>query len=288
MGVLMDAAQRSEQRAGERKCLDQPGEAGRLAKVLAHELEQILPTGDQLYLVYQPQVEGATGRVIGVEALLRWRHPVYGEIPPPVTVSLAEDTGRIGELGLMALTVACEQRVGWTGIVPDDLVMSVNVSPRQLQDPFFDARVRAVLAETCMPPSQLEIEITESTSVETDASTIDMLRSLRAIGVRVAIDDFGMGHTSLRYLNEFPVDTVKIDRSLTLMGASDVNWHIVRSIVELSRSLDIVTLVEGIERKEQLEAFLSLGCAVFQGYYFSRPLTGEACLAFIRKHMEQG
>jgi len=283
MDVLMDAAQRSELYPGERKCLDQPGQAGRLAEVLAHELEQALPTGDQLYLVYQPQVEGATGRVIGAEALLRWRHPLYGEIPPPVTVSLAEDIGRIGELGIMVLASACEQRMGWADTVPDDLVMSVNVSPRQLQDPFFDARVRAVLAETGMPPSQLEIEITESTTVKTDADTIYMLRSLRAIGVRVAIDDFGMGHTSLRYLNQFPVDTVKIDRSLTLMEVGDVNMHIVRSIVALCRSLDIVPLVEGIEREEQLALFLDLGCLAFQGYYFSRPLPGEACLAFIRQ-----
>lgn len=286
LSQLMEAAQQPELRAGARKCLDLPGEAGRLAKILAHDLGRVLPTGEELYLVYQPQVDAATGRVTGVEALLRWRHGTYGEIPPPVTVSLAEDTGRIGDLGLMALTVACEQRVGWAGSVPEHLVMSVNVSPRQLHDPGFAARVCAVLAETGLPPHQLELEITESVSMQSGAGAVDMLSSLRRLGVRVAIDDFGMGHTSLRYLREFPVDTVKIDRSLTALHPQDVNWHIVRSIVELSRSLGIVTLVEGVENERQLATFRDLGCDVFQGYFFSRPLTGEACLEFVLRSAE--
>lgn len=287
LGVLLEAAASPVLKAGERPCLSLRGEAGRLAKVLALDLERALRSGAELFMVYQPQVDGATGRAAGVEALLRWRHPVYGDIPPPVIVSLAEETGRIEDLGVLALRLACLRRMEWEGRVPEGLVMSVNVSPRQLRDPFFGAKVRGVLAETGLSPTQLELEITESVSMSVEAGEMETLRSLRALGVRVAIDDFGMGHTSLRYLREFPVDTVKIDRSLTNMDAQDVNLRIVRSIVELCRALDIVTLVEGVERQEQLAAFMGLGCELFQGYYFSRPLPGEACLEFIRERLAE-
>lgn len=266
------------------KCLDRPGEEGRIAKTLANDLARALASDDQLFLEYQPQIDATSNQVHGVEALLRWRHPAYGLIPPPITVALAEDTDCIEELGLFVLSEACAQRAAWKGLVPADLIISVNVAPLQMQDPLFTRKVLHILDKADIAPGLLEVEITESTILEPDSTMLTMLHHLRRTGVRVAIDDFGMGHTSLRYLREFPVDTVKIDRSLTQGNHRGVNEHIVRSIVELSRTLGFMTVVEGVERDEQLRDFLALGCRVFQGYLFSRPVAGEDCLAFIRKN----
>ena len=282
---VMDALLRTAEGVGhgvrKRKCLDQPGEIGRLAKALAADLMDGLATEGQLFLEYQPQIDAEGNRVHGVEALLRWHHPAYGRIPPPITVSLAEDMDCIDRLGLFVLKKACAQRMLWEGHVPDDLVISVNVSPRQLLDPAFDRKVMDCLEETGLEPGLLELEITESMVVEPDAPTGSLLRRLREHGVRVAIDDFGMGHASLRYLREFPVDTVKIDRSLTAISPGNVNEHIVRSIVDLGQALGIMTVVEGVEAPSQLSRFLNLGCRTFQGFLFSRPVSGEDFLKFV-------
>lgn len=265
-----------------RQCLDRAGEEGRIAKILANDLERALDRDDQLFLVYQPQINAVRDVVHGVEALLRWNHPVFGFIPPPIIIALAEDTAQINRLGRFILTEACAQRAAWKGLVGEELVMSVNVTPRQILDPHFDRQAALILAEAGLPSHLLEVEITESTILEPDAATLAILRRLRQIGVRVAIDDFGMGHTSLRYLREFPVDTVKLDRSLTQASQRGVNDHIVHSIVALSRTLGFMTVVEGVEEVGQMTQFLRLGCATFQGYLFSRPVSGEDCLRFIR------
>lgn len=281
LNALLHTATGSAVGAGGRKCIDRPGEEGRLAKALAADLLDALKCENQLFLEYQPQVDVACNRVHGVEALLRWNHPAYGRIPPPVTVALAEDTGCIDQLGLYVLKHACRQRAAWTGRVPDQLLMSVNVSPHQLESRDFDRHVMAVLNVSGVLPNQLEVEITESSMLTPGVVPVDVLRRLRNSGVQVAIDDFGMGHTSLRYLNQLPVDTLKLDRSLTDENRGGINDHIVRSIVELSRALDLTTITEGIEEREQLTRFRNLGCHIFQGYLFSRPLSGEDCLAFI-------
>lgn len=281
--LLLLAANGGGPRPGGRKCLDLVGEGGRAAKALAEDLEWALIHDNQLFLQYQPQVEAETGRVHGVEALLRWRHPIYGQIPPSVAVALAEDTEHIGRLGMFVLNEACAQRAAWRDLAPNDLGISVNVSPRQLLDPFFAQKVMDILRANDLPPRLLELEITESTVLEPNALTLDTLNGLRNSGVRVAIDDFGMGHVSLRYLREFPVDTVKIDRSLTAAAPGAVNEHIVSSIVELSRTLGFLTVVEGVETPEQVERFRTLGCSLFQGYLFSAPVSGEDCLAFFKK-----
>jgi lactose/cellobiose-specific phosphotransferase system IIC component len=278
---LLDAACSSVLGPGGRKCLDRPGGEGRIAKLLANDLLKALAEDKQLFLEYQPQIDAVNGRVHGVEALLRWRHPVYGMIAPPIAVALAEDMQCINQLGLFVLTEACAQRAAWRGAVPETLTMSVNVVPQQILDPLFTQKVMDALEDAELPSELLEIEITESTVLEPDEKAMATLRRLREAGVRVAIDDFGMGHTSLRYLREFPVDTVKIDRSLTLGGPGGVNDHIVRSIVGLTRTLGISTVVEGVETLGQIEHFRTLGCGTFQGYFFSRPVDGEKCLKFI-------
>ena len=285
LDALMRSAESSTVGPHGKQCLDRPGEEGRIAKILANDLERALDRDDQLFLVYQPQINALYNQVHGVEALLRWRHPAFGFIPPPIIIALAEDTGQIVRLGHFVLTEACAQRVAWKSMVADDLVMSVNVTPRQILDPHFDRRVGAILQEVGLPSNLLEVEITESTMLEPDVATLAMLHQLRQTGVRIAIDDFGMGHTSLRYLREFPVDTVKIDRSLTQTSQRGINDHIIRSIVELSRTVEFMTVVEGVEEPEQLTHFLNLGCRTFQGYLFSRPLSGEDCLQYIREHI---
>ena len=264
------------------RLIDLPGTAGRFAGALAQDLEEALKAGDRLYLHYQPQICVEERRVFGVEALLRWDHPVYGAVPPPVTVALAEDIALIDRLGERVLRLACRQRVAWGDAVADDLVMSVNVSPRQLQTPDFDRMVLRVLAEEGLKPRLLELEITESSSLAPALQAVEALQRLRDAGIRIALDDFGMGHTSLRYLRELPLDTLKIDRSLTFSSQGNLNEHVIRSIVALSRTLGLTPVVEGIEQPEQLPRFVDLGCARFQGYLFSRPLGGGPCLDYIR------
>ncbi|GFE61301.1 EAL domain-containing protein [Geobacter sp. AOG2] len=287
LNTLLQTATGCETGQSGRKCIDRPGEEGRLAKALAHDLQNVLThDATQLFLEYQPQINVTENRVRGVEALLRWNHPTYGRIPPPVTIALAEDTGCIDQLGLFVLNLACRQRAEWKGKLPNDLVISVNVSPSQLLNQLFCPEVADSLTRAGLHPDQLELEITESTVLAPDARTIDTLRRIRNSGVHVAIDDFGMGHASLRYLKELPVDTIKIDRSLTDACEGDINDHIVRSIVELSRNLGMTTITEGIEKEEQLGRFRHLGCEIYQGYLFSKPLSHADCLAFILARQE--
>lgn len=279
MQMLLSASETGDVFHGHR-LIDLPGTAGRFASVLASDLNDAFGSA-KLSLQYQPQVSIDEQRVFGVEALLRWEHEVYGRIPPPVTVALAEDIGLINKLGEHVLRLACRQRVAWIGLVPEDLIVSVNVSPRQLHQDDFDLAILKILAEEGLSPALLELEITESTSLVPAVQALDALLRLRSAGVRIALDDFGMGHTSLHYLRELPLDTLKIDRSLTFTSQGDLNEHVIRSIVELSRTLGLRAVVEGIEQPEQLPRFIDLGCRRFQGYLFSQPLWGGECLAYI-------
>ena len=290
MQALLEVANRCESGSPDKcKCLTLPGEVGRLAHTLANDLERALNEKEsQLYLVYQPQCNHATGRVVGIEALLRWDHPIYGPIAPPITIALAEDMNLIDRLGGFILLEACKQRAAWSAAVPHELVIAVNITPRQLRNANFAQMVLDTLYGQKLTPTQLELEITESSILEPDSRTLDLLTRLRVLGVRLAIDDFGMGHTSLRYLRAFPVTTVKVDRSLTESLNSNVQEQIVRSILDLSHSLHITTVVEGVEDEQQLSVFTRIGYKTFQGYYFSRPLAGKDCLDFVRNYNAQG
>ena len=283
MMELFDVVQSCCSGINGKKCLNHPGEIGRMAKGLAHDLQQALLDGNQLYLEFQPQIDASCNRLHGAEALLRWRHPTYGMIPPPITVSVAEDTGFIGHLGLFVIVEACSYRVSWVESLRTDVSISVNVSPMQLANPNFEQQVKDAITHSGLDPHMLVLEIVESSVIEPGNDIVTMLQRLQQMGIRLAIDDFGMGHASLRYLREFPVDTVKIDRSLTEKSEDGVNDHIVRSIVDLSHSLKFSTVVEGVETEEQMNRFLALGCGTFQGYLFSRPLSGEDCLEFMKK-----
>jgi len=264
-----------------RRCVDLPGDEGRMAVALASDLEDAIKKDAQIFLEFQPQVDCQTGRVFCAEALLRWQHPVLGRVAPPIVIALADDIGQIDRLGLRILSLACQQRAVWRDVLPDDFVIAVNLSPRQLLDRTFHQKVIDILQREGLSPTLLELEITESTMLLPDAHAIDNLKRLREAGVKVALDDFGMGHTSLHYLRELPLDTVKIDRSLADVTAGSVNEHIVRSIANLSRTLNLSTVVEGVETEQQLKRLSALGCDRFQGYFFSRPLAANVCQQFV-------
>ncbi|MFM0619727.1 EAL domain-containing protein [Paraburkholderia nemoris] len=264
-----------------KRCLDIPGDEGRMAVALASDLEKAIRTEGQIFLEFQPQVDFLTGRVFGAEALVRWQHPSLGRVAPPIIVTIADDVDQIDRLGLQILSLACSQRAAWRDELPDDFVIAVNLSPRQLQNQEFHLKVIDILDRERLPPSVLELEITESTMLLPNINAIDNLKRLREIGVKVALDDFGMGHTSLHYLRELPLDTVKIDRSLADVSPGSVNEHIVKSIADLSRKLNLSLMVEGVENEWQLRRLSALGCDRFQGYFFSRPVAADVCRDFV-------
>lgn len=278
---LLEITESPESILKAKRLVELPGNAGRMAVALANDLEEAMRRGEQLFLEFQPQVDMQTGRIFGAEALLRWQHPALGRIAPPIVVTLADDTGQTDVLGLHVLSLACRQRGAWRGIVPDDFVIAVNLSPRQLLNREFHRRVIEILTREGLSPSVLELEITEYTVFLPEGNAIDNLKRLRDAGVKVALDDFGMGHTSLHYLRELPLDTVKIDKSLADVVADTVNEHIVKSIADLSRTLDLSLVVEGVETERQLKCLSTLGCHRFQGYFFSRPLAPDVCAEFI-------
>ncbi|CAJ0719492.1 hypothetical protein LMG6871_02902 [Ralstonia edaphis] len=281
LASLLQIADSPEVSLKGRRCLDLPGDEGRMAVALASDLEDAIKKEGQIFLEFQPQVDCSTGRVFGAEALLRWQHPVLGRVAPPIVVALADDIGLIDQLGLRILSLACRQRAAWRGVLPEDFVVAVNLSPRQLLDCTLCRNVLDILQREGLSPTQLELEITESTMLLPDINTIGNLKQLREAGVKVALDDFGMGHTSLHYLRELPLDTVKIDRSLADVSAGSINEHIVRSIASLSRTLNLSTVVEGVETEQQLQRLSALGCDRFQGYFFSRPLAPGVCQQFV-------
>ncbi|WP_432735891.1 PTS sugar transporter subunit IIC/EAL domain-containing protein [Maridesulfovibrio sp. FT414] len=263
------------------RCITLPGINGFTARSLGKDLLVALRRNDQLYLVFQPQVDVADRTIIGAEALLRWNHPRYGFISPEIIIALAEDLECIEELSYFVLREACRHMEHWSESMEHCPYVSVNFTPSLITEGMAE-KVYRVLRESGISPECLEIEITEAEAVTTRKSTIDRLNALRSYGIRIAIDDFGMGHTSLRYLREMPVDKVKIDRSLTLESEKGVNRHIVFSILELCRKIDLKVIIEGVETAEQLEEFISMGAFSFQGYYFSRPLPAEDCFTFMK------
>jgi len=238
---------------------------------LAADLGRALDAGE-LSLHYQPLIDLRTGAITGAEALLRWQHPTRGSVPPTVFIPLAEETGLIDTIGLWALGTACRQVQQWRMDVYPQLEVSVNVSAHQLRSPTIVADVEAVLAGTRLPARCLTLEITESLLLRHDLVG-DLLRAIRALGVRLAIDDFGTGYSSLAYLQRFPVDTIKIDRSfVSPLADPSADALLVGSIIDIARALGADTVGEGIECEEQELCLRSLGCVLGQGYHLGRPM----------------
>ena len=235
---------------------------------LERDLRQALAR-NELELMYQPLVDLELGVVSGFEALLRWRHPERGLVTPDNFIPIAEETGLIVPIGAWVLRRACEEASGW----PADITVSVNLSRGAVQEQrYWSASCAMLLASTGLRPGRLDLEITESTLLEDSAATLQTLRELGRLGVRFSMDDFGTGYSSLSYLRSFPFDKIKIDQSFIrdLTDRRD-SLAIVRAIVGLGRSLNMVTTAEGVETKEQFDSLRAEGCNEVQGYYLSQP-----------------
>ena len=225
---------------------------------------------DELILHYQPTVDLRTGGITGFEALVRWRHPTRGIVNPLDFIGIAEATGLIVPLGRWVLAEACRQAVAWR---PRRLRMAVNVSVRQFDREDLAETVAGVLAETGLPAHQLCLEMTESVLLTDTEENLSQLRRIKALGVTLAMDDFGTGYSSLAYLRRFPMDTLKIDRSFVeRLGGDSEDVALVRTIVDLGRSLGMATVAEGIEQPLQVAMLREMGCDYAQGYLLSRPV----------------
>ena len=230
---------------------------------------------DELYVLYQPQVELDGGRIVGAEALVRWEHPERGLITPLQFIPIAEQTGLIVPIGAFVLREACAQAAAWAREQERDVGMCVNVSPRQLADDGFAATVEETLAATGLAPGQLCLEVTESAVMADPAAATAALERLKATGVRLAIDDFGIGYSSLSQLKTLlPVDTIKIDKSFVDGVTTDgEDRAIVDAVLRLASGLGLAAIAEGVETGEQVDALLGLGCSLSQGFHFARPQT---------------
>ncbi len=237
---------------------------------------------DRLQLVYQPQFDLRTGSIMGVEALLRWRDENGVLQSSERIMQVAEETGLIVPIGDWVLREACGVRRAWQDGLDSDFRMAVNLSPSQLRRPEFLGRLQAVLAETGLAPQLLEVELTESVFMRHAGDEVQPLRQLRQLGIGVAVDDFGVGYSSLSYLKRFPVTKLKIDRSFVGNLAADANdAAIVRAILALAHSLKIPVCAEGVESAAQVEFLLDHGCEYAQGFFFAEPMDAESCLMLI-------
>ena len=222
---------------------------------------------------YQPQVTIPDFHLVGMEALVRWKHPSLGLLYPSEFVTLAEESGLIIPLGDWVMRAACLQNKAWqdAGLAP--MRLSVNFSARQFQQPAFISTVAEILKETNLDPRWLELELTESSIMKEPEQAIEKLHELKLMGIRVAIDDFGTGYSSLNYLKRFPIDTLKIDKTFVSDVCKDRHdTAIVRAIITLGHALDLTVIAEGVETQEQLQYLTSLGCDVVQGFLFSKSL----------------
>jgi EAL domain-containing protein (putative c-di-GMP-specific phosphodiesterase class I) len=240
----------------------------RIETALRNALER-----DEFVLHYQPQVDLASGEIVGMEALIRWEHPELGTVPPVRFVSVAEETGLIVQIGAWVMRTAAAQNKAWQDAGLGRLRVAVNLSARQFGDPDLIGGIEAVLADTGLDPDCLEIELTESLFMSEATAAVELLHRMKALGVNLSIDDFGTGYSSLSYLSRFPIDVLKIDRSFVADITHDANdAAIVSSIIALAHNLKLSVIAEGVETLEQLDYLRSQGCDEMQGYYFSRPL----------------
>lgn len=231
----------------------------------------------ELIAHYQPIIDLRTERIVGFEALVRWQHPRRGLVPPAAFIPLAEETDLIIPLGVQVLAMACHQAQAWRERWPGErLVMSVNLSPRQFGDPGLVASIADVLRDSRLDPSALELEITETVVMDRSEAGLRALAELRALGVRLVLDDFGTGWSSLAYLRQLPLDTIKIDRSfVTELDETDRNVAIVQAVLSLAHGLGISVVAEGIETPRQARRLRELGCDMGQGYNWARPLAAS-------------
>jgi len=242
--------------------------------------------GGELVLHYQPTVELATGRPVGVEALMRWYRPGCGIVPPQDFIGVAEENGFIEAMGQWALFEACRQGAAWQRFAAPGAAFSVgvNISARQVSPSLVDV-VAAALAESSLPPAALLLEMTETVLLGRTEEAVEVLRSLKRLGVRIAIDDFGTGFSSLSYLARFPVDVLKIDKGF--IDDSPSGSELARTIVQLGQSLRLATVAEGIETSVQRQALVDMGCGYGQGFLFGRPMPANGVTMLLTQGVEE-
>jgi diguanylate cyclase (GGDEF)-like protein len=235
-------------------------------------------------LYYQPQIMLSTGEIAEMEALMRWRNPEHTLVSPSEYIQVAEETGLILPIGEWVLEEACRQARVWRERqdTPSKLTISVNLSMRQLQDPLLVDKVDSALRKTELDATALTLEITETVVMEDEQHATSVLRDLKALGVRISLDDFGRGYSSLNHVKDFPVDSLKIDKTfIDSLGEDPVDGAIVRLIVELAHTLSLEVTAEGVENERQARSLINMGCDLGQGFYYSKPLRREAAEALL-------
>jgi diguanylate cyclase (GGDEF)-like protein/PAS domain S-box-containing protein len=252
----------------------------RIESALRNALER-----NEFVLHYQPQVDLKTGQIVGMEALIRWKHPELGMVPPVRFISVAEDTGLIVPIGAWVMRTACAQNKAWQDAGLGHLRVAVNLSARQFSATELLPGIEQVLLDTGLDPSCLELELTESLFMSDVTPAVDLLHRMKSLGVKLSIDDFGTGYSSFSYLSRFPIDVLKIDRSFVNDITIDANdAAIVASIIALAHNLRLSVIAEGVETAEQLDYLRHQGCDEMQGYYFSRPLPAQEFEQLLRQH----
>jgi EAL domain-containing protein (putative c-di-GMP-specific phosphodiesterase class I) len=258
---------------------------------LEEELRRAV-ANEEFVLHYQPVIELATNNITGLEALVRWQHPQRGLVPPAEFIPIAEETGLILPIGRWVLRQACRQVAAWQAdrAVPLTVRISVNISVKQLEDPAFVTDVGQALRDSGLSPKSLILEITETVLSQDPIAADALLKGLKQVGVQVAVDDFGVGYSSLNYLRRLPVDIVKIDRTFVGSLSGPAEMALTSAIIALSKALKLQTLAEGVERAEQAGELRALGCDSAQGYLFAKPVDAvqmEALLNSARAHDNQ-
>jgi diguanylate cyclase (GGDEF)-like protein len=242
---------------------------------------------DELFVMYQPKVDLQSGRVAGLEVLLRWRHPEHGMISPVEFIPIAEDSSLIVPIGEWVLRRGVEQAQAWRAAGLPPVQVAVNLSARQFLQTDVVHLVESVLHDTGLPADGLELELTESMSIDDPQRSADLMRQLRDLGVTLSIDDFGTGYSSLSYLKRLPVDKLKIDRSFILdMCQSEESLGMVKAIVAMAHNLHMKTIAEGAETEDQVAALRAAGCDQIQGYYYSKPLSAAECADYLRRQAQ--
>lgn len=266
-----------------RQLINRIDEVGAVARRLANHLDNAIPCGE-FFICYQPIINSRDNTMDSVEALLRWRHPQHGLINPMVTVALAEETDRINELGIWVMEQAIKQRAEWNQQGLGKFHISVNVSTYQLNVPGFYYKVKGLLEQYKVDPLDLQIEITEAIALIENEATRNNLAQMHELGIVIAMDDFGVGHSSLLYLRTQPIKTLKIDGSLSReVVRHRANLDIISTICDLCRLLDVNTIIEFVDNEKQLQMLNSVGAYLIQGYYYSQPIPAEKIPEFIRK-----
>ena len=254
---------------------------------IEHDLRKALE-GEQFELYYQPQIEITTGRIVGVEALIRWNHPTLGMLGPAHFIGVAEEAGLIMGIWEWVLVAALIQHNAWLAQGLPAVTIAVNLSSVQFSDPALAERVEEIARVVGVPLDYLEFEVTESMLLVDSDAALKTLTALRAMGVKIAIDDFGTGYSSLSYLRRLPLDKLKLDQSFIRDAGNEGDVAITRAIIAMAQSLKLAVVAEGVETQAQIDLLLSLGCTTVQGFLLGRPLPAAATAKLLRASATNG